>query len=199
MAKLDYPASVRNGEAILAALQRLGVAGDVLEVACGSGQHAVRFASGLPGVRWLPTSRDPDERASVDAYVAEASLDNVLPAVALDVCVGPWPQGPFDAVFCANMIHIAPWEAALGLLAGAARVLSVDGVLVLYGPFAFGGRLEPESNRAFDASLRSRDPLWGVRDLGEVEVAAAAVGLRLDAVEAMPANNHLVTFRRASK
>ena len=178
-------------------LTALDVLGGVLEVASGSGQHAVFLAPRLP-VRWQPSSYEPAERASIDAYRDEAGAPPcLLPALALDVHVdAAWPTGPFDVVFCANMIHIAPWSAAQALVRGAGRVLGPHGRLVLYGPFAFDGVLAPESNVRFDASLRARDASWGVRDLADVAAEAAVAGMRHEATLTMPANNHVVVFGR---
>jgi SAM-dependent methyltransferase len=195
--KLDYPATSRNRDALLEVLTALDVRGDVLEVASGSGQHAAFLAPRLP-VRWQPSSYEPAELASIDAYRDQAgSQPCLLPALPLDVHVdAAWPPGPFDVVFCANMIHIAPWSAAQALVRGAGRVLGPQGRLLLYGPFAFHGVLEPDSNVRFDASLRARDAAWGVRDLADVAVEAAAAGLTHESTLAMPANNHVVVFAR---
>lgn len=194
--RLRYPAVARNREPLLAVLrERLPTQGTVLEVASGSGEHAVCFAAALPQLRWQPSDPDPTARASIAAWVEHEALPNVAPPVALDATAWPWPVTRADAVLCVNMIHIAPWEAARGLLAGAARVLPPGGPLVLYGPFVIDGDTAP-SNRAFDASLRARDPRWGVRELRDVEAQAQAQGLHLDDVVTMPANNRVVVLRR---
>lgn len=185
------PATLRNRDAILAALRRhLPAQGVVLEVASGTGEHAAFFAAGLGGVRWQASDPDPDARASIDAYAAPGAL----PALALDAAAWPWPIAAADAVVCINMIHIAPWAATLGLLRGAAAVLSPGGPLLLYGPFRRDGAHTAPSNAEFDAGLRAEHPAWGVRDLEAV--VAAATGFGPPAVEAMPANNLVVVFRR---
>jgi len=188
------PAALRNRDAILAVLQaHLPDRGTVLEIASGTGEHAVHFAQHLPGLVWQPSDRDPANRQSVDAYRSDTNLANLRPAVALDVCE-PWPVAAADAIFCANMVHIAPWAAALGLLAGARRVLGPGAPLVLYGPFFEDGKTPVPSNVAFDADLRRRDPAWGIRTLGDVVRAAA--GFSAPLAVAMPANNLCLVFRR---
>ncbi|HYH19315.1 MAG TPA: DUF938 domain-containing protein [Azospirillum sp.] len=196
-AKRHAPAVERNRAAILDVLRRvLPAEGLVLEVASGTGQHATFFAAGLPGVTWQPSDPDPDLRASTAAWAAEAGLPNLRPPLALDATAEPWPVARADAVVCINMIHIAPWEAALGLFRGAARLLPPGGPLALYGPFMRDGRHTAPSNAAFDADLKARNPAWGVRDLSVVETTAAAHGLRLAEVVEMPANNLSVVLRR---
>lgn len=195
--KRHAPATLRNREPILAVLRPLLRAGArVLEVASGSGEHAAFFASSMPDIVWQPSDRD--DLDSIEAHRAEGQIANLLPARAVDASTGSLGEGPFDAVVCINMIHIAPWAACLGLLAGAARVLPPWGVLYLYGPYRVAGEPFAPSNEAFDASLRERDPSWGVRDLDDVTRAAAEVGFLREAVIAMPANNRSVVFRRAA-
>jgi SAM-dependent methyltransferase len=194
--KQHAPAAERNRDPILAVLRRVLPARPgalVLEVASGSGQHALHFAAALPHLRWQPSDQDPVARDSVAAWRAEAGLDNLLPPLFLDVR-GPWPVAAADAIFCANMIHISPWACTLALLSGAAAVLPPGSPLVLYGPYRRGGAHTAPSNAAFDASLRARDPAWGVRDLEEV--VAQARGFALDEVVEMPANNLTVVLRR---
>lgn len=194
--RLQYPATARNREPLLAVLRpRLPAHGTVLEVASGSGEHAVCFGAALPHLRFQPSDLDPDARASIAAWVEHEGLPNVSPPVALDVVQWPWPITQADAVLCVNMIHIAPWEATQGLLAGAARVLPPGGPLVLYGPYLVDGHTAP-SNREFDQSLRSRDPQWGVRELRDVEREAGRHGLSLVETVAMPANNLVVVLLR---
>ena len=191
------PATLRNREPILAVLDRvLPEQGFVLEIASGTGEHATYFAPRLPGVIWQPTDRDAASLDSIAAWTAELAATNVRPPLVLDVCASTWPVESADAIFCANMIHIAPWEAALGLLAGAGRILPVGGVLVLYGPFMVDHRHTAPSNAAFDESLRARDPAWGVRDLGEVTEVARTHGLALLERIEMPANNLMVVLER---
>lgn len=194
--RLRYPATARNRDPLLDVLRpRLPPSGTVLEVASGSGEHAVCFGAALPTLRWQPSDPDPQCLASIAAWIEHEGLDNVAPPVALDAAAWPWPVTRADAVLCVNMIHIAPWEAAQGLLAGAAQLLPPGGPLVLYGPFVVDGHTAP-SNREFDASLRGRDPRWGVRELRDVEREAGRHGLVLDEQVAMPANNLTVVLRR---
>jgi SAM-dependent methyltransferase len=191
-------AAERNRGPILDALRGvLPPSGLVLEIASGTGQHVVHFAAALPGLEFQPTDLDEENLDSVRAWVEEAGLPNVRPPLRLDVREPDWSVARADAIFCANMIHIAPWAAAEGLLAGAARVLPPGGPLCLYGPFRFGGRFLAPSNEEFDAWLKARDPSWGVRDLDVVTATAAGHGLVREAVFEMPANNHTVVFRRA--
>jgi SAM-dependent methyltransferase len=195
--QLHWPAPERNKVPILEVLQRaLPSQGRLLEVASGSGQHAAYFARALPGWTWLPSDIDPRNLASITAYVAEAELPNLEPPRALDVLSDDWQVGELDALFNANMIHIAPWECCAGLMRGAGRNLRPGGVLVLYGPFRIGGDHTAPSNREFDLDLRRRDPRWGVRDLETVVELAAAAGLRHRETIAMPANNQCVVFER---
>lgn len=158
------------------ALEGLPPGGLVLEVASGTGQHAAYFAPRLSALRWQPTDRDPGALESIAAWAAHEGASNVLAPLALDATSDRWPVERADAVVCVNMIHIAPWEACLGLLAGAARVLPPGGPLLLYGPYRVDGALA-ESNAEFDRALRARDPRWGVREVTEVEAAARARGL----------------------
>ena len=190
------PATARNRDPILAVLRRvLPPEGLVLEVACGTGEHAAYFAPRLPGRVWQPTDPSPEARASADAWAASLAAPNLRPALPLDASAADWPLRAADAVFCCNMIHISPWASALGLVAGAGRLLPVGGPLILYGPFRVGGEMV-ESNVRFDAWLRGQDPAWGVRDLEAVEAAALAAGLALEEVVPMPANNLTVILRR---
>lgn len=187
------PATERNREPIREVLARFVPKGArVLEIAAGTGQHAAYLAPRLEASAWLPTDGDPTSLASIDAWRTES--DAILPARVLDVTKAEWPEGPFDVVYSANMIHIAPWACCEGLVDGAARVLGEGGLLVLYGPFKRGGAHTAPSNEAFDASLRARDPRWGVRDLEEVTARAAQAGLSLREIVEMPANNLTVIF-----
>jgi len=194
------PATSRNRDAILAVLQHmLPAQGTVLEIASGTGEHAAWFAPRLPEtLRWQPSDADPSELAGIDAHAKDSGCDRILPALHIDVTASAWPLQGADAMFCANMIHIAPWAAAEGLFAGAARVLAPGGNLILYGPFRRHGAHTAPSNEAFDASLKARDERWGIRCLdSEVEPLAAANGFVLAEVAPMPANNFTVVFRRA--
>lgn len=191
------PATERNRDPILEVLRRvLPPEGHVLEVASGTGQHAVYFAAALEGLRWQTSDADPLNEASIAAWVAQSGLTNVLPPVHLDATEHPWPVSFADAVVCINMIHIAPWESAIGLLDGARVVLPIDGILYLYGPFQRHGGHTAPSNAAFDADLKRRDPAWGVRHLEEVVKAASKRHFVLDEVIDMPANNLSVVLRR---
>ncbi|GGF33603.1 SAM-dependent methyltransferase [Aliidongia dinghuensis] len=191
------PATERNRGPILALLTRvLPPAALVLEVASGTGEHAVFFGRHLPDRTWQPSDIDAAARASIVAWTAEAGLTNVLAPVALDTAQPNWPVDRADAVIAINMIHIAPWAAAVGLLGGAARVLTAGAPLVLYGPYKRGGRHTAPSNEAFDQNLRRQDPAWGVRDLEAVVEVADGAGLALDEIVEMPANNLSLVFRR---
>ena len=195
--KRSAPAAERNAGSILAVLERVMPAhGLVLEVASGTGQHAEHMASALPGLTWQPSDVDPAALASIADRVASAGLPNLRPPLELDVMAQPWPIASADAVLCINMLHISPWSAALALLRGAAGILADGGLLYTYGPYCFAGAFTAPSNAAFDASLRARDPAWGVRDVRDLEQAAAQVGLRLVETIPMPANNHSLVFRR---
>jgi hypothetical protein len=191
------PAAERNRLAIAEVLQEvLPPSGLILEIASGSGQHATFFAQTFPALTWQPSDVDPDARASIAAYRSEGGLPNLQAPLRLDASEADWPIARADAVVCINMIHISPWAACLGLLRGAARVLPPAGPLVLYGPFSIDGDFIADSNIAFDQRLRAENPLWGVRELRDVQRAAADEGLRLDRCVPRPANNHVVVFRR---
>jgi hypothetical protein len=194
---LIAPATARNRDPILAVLREvLPARGTVLEIAGGTGEHAVHFAAALPQVMWQPTDPDGDARLSIAAHAARAGVPNLLPPLALDASLPVWPVTKADAIVSINMIHIAPWRAAQGLMAGAERLLPPGAVLYLYGPFREQGRHTAPSNAAFDQSLQVRNPEWGVRDLDEVCALAEAHGLAFDRRVAMPANNLSVVFRR---
>lgn len=198
-AALSSPSVARNREPILAVLRDiLPASGTVLEIASGTGEHAVHFAAALPHLRWQPSDRDPEALASIAAHREAAGLPNLLPPALLDVSAPSWPAEHAEAVVAINMIHIAPWSAALGLAAGAARVLGPGGVLFLYGPYREEGRPTAPSNEAFDASLKARNPEWGLRQLGDVVALASRHGLALLRRVEMPANNISLAFRRGS-
>ncbi len=190
------PAADRNRQAILEALtQRLAPKASVLEIASGTGQHAQHFALGNPAWLWQPTDAEPSMLPAIDARCSK--LPNVLPALHLDVRQAAWPGGratTLDAMYCANLLHIAPWPTCAALMKGAAAHLAPGGRLLLYGPFRQAGMPTAPSNEAFDADLRSRDPRWGLRALADVEREAVAQGLALHDVVAMPANNLLLVF-----
>ena len=191
------PAAERNRGPILAELQRLLPAhGVALEIASGTGQHAAFFAAGLPGWQWLPSDPEPHALASIAAWCAGSV--NVLAPIALDVMSPEWHGAaqPADALFCANMLHIAPWATCAGLMQGAARHLAANGLLLLYGPYLVEGEPVAPGNTAFDADLRARNPAWGLRRLADVLVQAEAAGLRLRERVQMPANNLLLVLQR---
>lgn len=191
------PATARNREPILAVLRDwLPATGEVLEVASGSGEHAVWFAERLPGLTWRPSDRAPDALASIAAWRDEAGLANLAAPVRLDASAVEWPVERADAVVSINMLHISPWAAAEGLMAGAGRVLPAGGVLYLYGPFLEADVETAPSNLAFDADLKRRDPAWGLRDTAAVTALAAGQGLRFIGRVAMPANNLSLGFAK---
>ncbi len=195
--RLYHAHVARNRESILDVLRRiLPRQGFVLEVASGSGEHAAHFAKGHPGVSWQPTDTDPRALASIAAHRAAAGAANLLAPLPLDVMAEEWPVERADALVCINMIHITPWAASEGLVAGAQRLLRAGGVLYLYGPYRIEGRHTAPSNLEFDAWLRGQNPQWGVRDLTDVTVLARRHGFALTETVAMPANNLSVIFRR---
>ncbi len=197
MTRSSSPAAERNREPILAVLRELlPESGSVLEVASGTGQHIVHFARAMPGLRWQPSDVDPNAIASVRAWLADELLDNVDPPVLLDTTSDDWPVAGMDVVWCANMTHISPWQATLGLLAGSARVLVEGGQLILYGPYVRSDCTTAASNEAFDRSLRSRDSSWGLRHHDQLVSEAAVVGLDHQRIVDMPANNIITVFRR---
>jgi cyclopropane fatty-acyl-phospholipid synthase-like methyltransferase len=190
------PSTARNREPILDVLgPRLPEGARVLEVASGAGEHAVFIATALPLVRWQPTDRDEEALVSARAWQAASGLENLAPPIRLDAAdPTSWPPGRFEAVVCINMVHISPWAATEGLMAGASQVMTPGGRLFLYGPYIEAEVETAPSNLAFDVSLKSRDPAWGLRDLANVKALAAANGLRFAARIAMPANNLIVVF-----
>jgi SAM-dependent methyltransferase len=196
--RLHFPHVTRNREPILEVLRRvLPREGLVLEVASGGGEHAAYFAQNLPGLRWQPTDANSEMFESIAAHRAAAGVANLLEPFHLDVTSERWPIERADAMVCCNMIHISPWATTEGLIAGAERTLARDGLLYLYGPYKIDGRHTAPSNEDFDASLRARNPLWGVRDLTEVSSLAKRHGFALAETVPMPANNLSVIFRRA--
>jgi SAM-dependent methyltransferase len=204
---LDAPAFHRNHPAIWTVLGKFlaGKSGDVLEAGSGTGQHVVYFAGQSPDIAWWPSDLSEAHLKSIAAWRAAAALPNIRPPQRIDLSDPAWSAaeaggsapGKLLAVFCANVIHIAPWRVAEGLVAGAARHLRDDGRLFLYGPFKRDGRHTAVSNAVFDTSLRSQDPEWGVRDVGDVAQLAAASGLELAEIFEMPANNAILMFARS--
>jgi SAM-dependent methyltransferase len=172
-------------------------AGLVLEIASGTGEHALHFARAFPGLTFQPSDPDPAAVASIEAWRLEAEAPNLLPPMRLNACEGEWPVASADAILCINMVHISPWTATQGLMAGAGRLLATGAPLYLYGAYRRQGVATAPSNEAFDLSLRSRDPDWGVRNLEDVVTEAAKHGLALESVVEMPANNLSVVFRRS--
>lgn len=196
-------AAERNALPILQVLQPLLPAhGRALEVASGTGQHVAAFAAALPGWTWQPSDLHGDHFDSIAAWCTQAGVHNVRAPVRLDVLAPRWPSAkpafaePFDLIYCANMLHIAPWACCAGLMQGAARHLAPQGRLVTYGPYLEDGVPTAPGNLAFDANLRERDPAWGIRRLDDVAREAAHAGLRLAARHALPANNLLLVFER---
>jgi len=192
------PATVRNRGPILDVLRHhLPRQGLVLEIASGSGEHITHFAADAgAGVIFQPSDPDVGARSSIDAWVKALGVMNVRPAIALDAAAETWPVDSADMVLSINMIHIAPWDATIGLMRGAARVIPAQGALFLYGPFRRGGSHTASSNEAFDRDLRLQNPAWGVRDLEAVTALALAVGFSAPIIEEMPANNLSLIFRR---
>ncbi len=194
--RLYRPHVGRNREPILDVLRRvLPSRGLVVEVASGSGEHAAYFAKALPGVFWQPSDTDPQALASIAAQRTAAGAANLLAPLPLDVMAEQWPVERADALVCINMIHITPWAASEGLIAGAKRLLRAGGVLYLYGPYRIDGRHTAPSNQEFDAFLRGQNAEWGVRELADVTALAARHGLALAETVPMPANNLSIIFR----
>lgn len=194
------PAAARNRDPIAAVvLPRLAPGAHVLEVGSGTGEHVVHLAALRPDTRWQPSDPDPACRESIAAWTAHTGLANVAPPLDLDVRIAPWPVERADLVLCCNLIHIAPWHCTAALLRGVGRLLGAGGELLLYGPFKRGGAHTAPSNAAFDAALRRQDPGWGVRDLDEVALLAAANGLSFVEAVPMPANNFCAVFRAVSR
>lgn len=204
--RLDAPTFHRNHQAIRAVLQRYlaGRSGDVVEAGSGTGQHVVDFARHFPDIMWWPSDLNEAHLRSIAAWRAHAGLPNIRPPLRVDLSDPAWcPElhdgadpGKLLAVFCANVIHIAPWRVAEGLFAGTARYLAADGRLFLYGPFKRDGKHTALSNAVFDTSLRDRNAEWGVRDIGDLQKLAAGVGLALVEIAEMPANNMVLVFGR---
>ena len=191
-----WPAAERNKQPIADVLRRvLPDRGRLLEVASGTGQHALYFASALPGYTIEPSDCDPENLATLRRRVALAQNPRLLPPLELDVTGVP-PDLACTAVFCANMVHIAPWAASIGLFRVAAHVLDANGLLVTYGPYSFHGEHTAESNARFDRSLKDRNPEWGVRDVDALEAVAREHGLLLGATHAMPANNFVLVWNK---
>ncbi len=193
------PATERNREPILAVLQQvLPPTGTILEISSGTGEHAIFMAPQLAPRDWLPSDPNPDARASIKAWQQSVPCDNIYPPIDLDASSAEWlveSKEPITAIVNINMIHIAPKSAYMGLFAGAQRILPIGGILYLYGPFKEGGVHTAPSNAAFDESLQSQNPAWGIRDLEEITTVAQSHNLALQKVYSMPANNLSVVFK----
>lgn len=199
-ARMMSPSTARNKDPILEVLRpHLASGMRVLEIASGSGEHGAHIMSNIPGLIWQPSDLSEEARLSTAAWAEYLGNGNFRDPVALDACNENWPleEGlEFDAILCINMIHIAPFDAAKGVIRGAGRYLGRGGVLYFYGPFKVGGAHTAPTNVAFDRSLKSRDPSWGVRDIEEIEALTSQAGLVLESVTEMPANNLSLIFRR---
>ena len=204
--RLDAAAFHRNHQAIWAVLEKFlaGQSGDAVEAGSGTGQHVVEFARQSPDITWWPSDLNEQHLKSIEAWRAHAGLANIRAPLRIDLSDPSWcPEmhdgsGPAKllAVFCANVIHIAPWRVAEGLVAGAGRSLRADGRLFLYGPFKRDGKHTAVSNAVFDTSLREKNPEWGVRDIEALRQLAAKAGLALNEIAEMPANNLILVFAR---
>lgn len=193
------PAAERNTGPIIDVLSEfMPESGLVVEVASGTGQHALAFARAFTGLSIQPTEVQAEGRQSIEAHREESGRENLLPALALDVTWREWPIEAADVLIAINMVHISPWAATLGLLAGAQRILPNGGVLYLYGPYLVDGKPTTESNATFDASLRRRNPEWGIRDLQTVTETALEHGLTRVHVAPMPANNFSLVFKKTA-
>lgn len=195
-----FAAADRNKDAILEVLRELlPDTGTVLEVASGGGQHVLHFSAALPGLNWQPSDRDPGLVAALDTDVAAAARDNLLPPLQIDVSAADWVSrvaSPVDAIISANMIHIAPWQACVGLFRGAAELLGPDGLLFFYGPFIVDGAYTSSGNEAFDRSLRGQNPDWGLRSLDAMRELARTYEFDLARTIDMPVHNLAVVFQR---
>lgn len=195
--KLSSPAVARNTGPIGDVLAEwLPARGLVLEIASGGGEHALAFAGRFPHLEWQPSDPDPQARDSIAEWREDEGPANLLAPIAIDVCDSVWSVERADAVVAINMVHISPWEASLGLLDGAARLLDEDCVLILYGPWLVEGIETAPSNIAFDADLKAREPRWGLRQVSDFAVVAVERGFVLADQRAMPANNRMLSFRR---
>lgn len=193
------PAALRNREPIAEVLADwLPERGLVLEIASGTGEHASFFAERFPNLDWQPTDPHPDARASIEAWRDSAGLPNLGEPLELDAASGEWPVGQADAILCINMAHISPWAASLGLLDGAARLLTEGAPLILYGPWLWDGVETAPSNLAFDSDLKRRDPQWGLRRVEDFAAAGRQRGFELEEVRTMPANNLMLLLRRTT-
>jgi hypothetical protein len=195
-------AAERNTKPILDVLGgAVPATGCALEIASGTGQHIAAFAAAHPGIHWQPSDPSTEARGSITAWGAYIGLANLAPPLDIDVTRPGWQDGaggPYELIICINMIHISPWAACLGLMDGVGALLRPNGVLYLYGPYRRGGTHTAPSNEAFDRSLRSHNPDWGVRDLADVAASAAVHGLEMERTVEMPANNLSLLFRKTA-
>lgn len=191
------PHVARNADPIAQVLRTvLPERGLVLEIASGTGEHALHFARAFPRLLWQPSDPEPASLRSIEAWRAEAGAFNLLPPVSLDARAAEWPVAAADAILCINMVHISPWSATTGLMRGAGRLLAAGAPLFLYGPYRQAGVETAPSNEAFDESLKARNPEWGLRDLEAVTAEAARHGFVLEKAVPMPANNLSVLLRK---
>lgn len=196
-ARRSAPAALRNREPIAEVLRDwLPSIGLVLEIASGTGEHAIYFAERFPELDWQPSDIHPDALASISALRKEARLANLKPPLVIDAAAPDWPLDRADAILSINMVHVSPWASALGLLDGAACILDSGAPLILYGPWLKADVPTAPSNAEFDADLRRRDPAWGLRRVEDFAAAAEERTLRLTEVRAMPANNMMLLLRR---
>ena len=196
--KRHAPATERNRDVIAEVLAKeLPASGLVLEIASGTGEHAVHFARKFPGLQWQPSDPDPAAVASIAAWREESGSANLRPPLELSTLEDAWPLHHADAIFCANMIHISPWSSARGLFHQGARLLEQGAPLILYGPFLEAGIETAPSNLAFDESLRTRDASWGLRHTGDVDALSQGEGFIRASRHEMPANNLALVYRRA--
>ncbi len=194
-----WPAAERNKQPILNELMSLVPTGHgtILEVSAATGQHALHFAPHFPGYNYYVSDCDPEHLSTLLRRIQAAGILNLLGPLRLDTTDEMWPLSQVDVVYNANMMHIAPWEATVGLFHGSGRCLRSGGLLITYGPYRLEGRHNSESNERFDASLRVRNPQWGVRDLDELVPVAERAGLQFIEKRAMPANNFLLVWSKS--
>ena len=195
-----FPAAERNKQPILEALLQIisGAHGKILEISAATGQHAVHFAPHFPGYDYIVSDCDPAHLETLLRRLTNRRIPSLMGPLRLDVTEETWPISAVDIIYNANMMHIAPWEASIGLFRGAARILHPHGKLITYGPYRFSGKHTSESNQTFDASLKARNPAWGVRDVTELEEVARKVGMHLAEQRAMPACNFVLVWTKTS-
>jgi len=195
--RLQAPAAQRNRDLIADVLAKtIRPDGLILELASGSGEHCLRFAERFPGAVLQPSDPSPRARASIDAWAQSSGLTNIRPALDLDASLAAWPLESADAMICINMIHIAPWEATLGLFKGAATYLTHAGTLFTYGPYMRDGAHTSDGNRSFDADLRAENPRWGIRSIEALTEVAQDNGISAPEIVAMPSNNFCLIFKK---